>query len=207
VVNNNAETGTDEEVRKTKARLVYETKQGYGWGYQKGIQEAKGDYIILSEPDGTYVGRDVEKFLAYAKEFPVVLGSRTNQSTILEGAAMGFLRKWANVLVAKLAELLFNTNALTEVGCTCKLFHRDTLKELERYWETRNALFATELMLLVVSRRIRFVEIPINFLERVGESSLTKHWYHLVKWGSRILFFILKFWVRWIFGGNSKKKT
>ena len=200
VVNNNAEPGTDDEVKKTRARLVYETKQGYGYGYQRGIQEAKGDYIILSEPDGTYAGGDVEKLLVYGKEFPVVVGSRNNQSTIFEVAAMGFLRKWANLLVAKVIELLFNTNALTEVGCTYKLFRRDILKELEPYWHTRNALFATELLLLVISKRIPFIEIPIVFRERVGTSSLTAHWYNLVKWGLHILFFILSFWTVWIFG-------
>lgn len=199
VVNNNAEPGTDEEVRKTKARLVYEKRQGYGWGYQTGIREATGDYIILSEPDGTYAGRDVMKFLVYGQEFSVVFGSRTNQSTILEGAAMGFLRKFANVMVAKVAEVLFNTNALTEVGCTYKLFHREVLRELEPHWQTRDALFATELLLLVVSRRIKFVEIPIAFNERVGESSLTRRWYHLVRWGMKIFLFIVTFWARWVF--------
>ncbi|MDO8579720.1 MAG: glycosyltransferase, partial [bacterium] len=89
VVNNNAEEGTDEEVKKTKARLIYEKKQGYGHGYQTGIREAKGDYIFLSEPDGTYSASDLEKFLVYAKDFPVVVGTRTNQSAILEGASMG----------------------------------------------------------------------------------------------------------------------
>ena len=201
VVNNNAEPGTDDEVKKTKARLVYETRQGYGWGYQKGITEARGDIIILSEPDGTYTGADVEKFLVYGKEFPVVLGSRTNQSAILEGAAMGFLRKWANVLVAKVAEVLFNTNALTEVGCTYKLFHREVLEELKPHWRAHDALFATELLLLVVGRRIKFIEIPITFRERVGSSSLTRHWYQLVRWGWRIFWFVVKFWFRWVRGG------
>lgn len=207
VVNNNAEPGTDEEVKKTKAKLIDEKRQGYGWGYQRGIQEARGDYIILSEPDGTYAGSDVEKFLVYAREFSVVLGSRTNQSAILEGAAMGFSRKWANVLVAKLTEVFFNTNALTEVGCTYKLFHKEILRYLEPQWRTRSALFATELMLLVVSRRIKFIEIPVNFRRRIGESSLTERWYHLVKWGLRILFFVLWFWVRWVFGRAAEQKN
>src|SRR3989344_1652681 len=70
VVNNNAEPGTDEEVKKTKARLFYEAKQGYGYGYQRGIQEAKGDLIVLSEPDGTFAASDLERFLIYEKDFP-----------------------------------------------------------------------------------------------------------------------------------------
>ena len=110
VVNNNAEPGTDEEVRKTRARLVYETKQGYGFGYQRGIEEATCDYIILSEPDGTFIGSDVERLLVYSNDFSVVFGTRTNQSSILDGAAMGLFRKLANVFEAKMIEVLFATN-------------------------------------------------------------------------------------------------
>ena len=207
VVNNNAEPGTDEEVRKTKARLVYEKKQGYGYGYQRGIREAIGDYIFLSEPDGTYVASDLEKFLVSAKDFPVVVGTRTNQSAILDGAAMGLVRKVANVFEAKVIEVLFATNSLTEIGCTCKLFQKDVLRRLEPHWRTGSALFATELLLLVITQRIKFIEIPIAFGERMGESGHTAKWYHLVKWGLRILWFILFSWIRWIFGRDDRADT
>ncbi|MES2087676.1 MAG: glycosyltransferase family 2 protein [Patescibacteria group bacterium] len=200
VINNNAEAGTDEEVKKTRARLIHETKQGYGYGYQRGITEATGDYIFLSEPDGTYLASDLERFLVYAQDFPVVVGTRTNQSAILHGASMGFLRKMADVFEAKIIEVLFGTNSLTDVGCTCKLFHKEVLRELAPHWKTTNALFATELLLLVVSRKIKFIEIPITFGERVGESTLTGHWYDLVKWGARILWFIFSTWMKWFFG-------
>ena len=82
VVNNNAEPGTVEEIQKTKARMVYEKRQGYGHAFQRGMEEAKGDYIFLCEPDGTYTGKDLERFLVYAQDgFEAVLGSRTGQST------------------------------------------------------------------------------------------------------------------------------
>ena len=77
VVNNNAEPGTNEEVKKTKAKLLYEGRQGYGYTYQTGVKTARGYYIILCEPDGTFVGSDLERFLVYARDFDVVLGSRT----------------------------------------------------------------------------------------------------------------------------------
>ena len=202
VVNNNAEAGTDEEVLVTGARLVHEPRQGYGWGYRRGIQEATGDYVVLSEPDGTFLADDLEKFLVYARQYPVVIGTRTNQSTILQGSEMGLSRKLANVLVAKLLEVLFNTNALTEVGCTYKCFHRSALADLARYWQTTDALFATELLLLVVTRRISYVEIPISFGARVGVSSLTARWHQLALWGLRILAFILIFWIKWMGTGR-----
>ena len=205
VTSNNAEPGTEEEVKKTKAKLVHEKRQGYGYAFQRGIEEASGDYVFLSEPDGTYKASDLERFLIYAKDFPVVLGTRTNQSAILEGASMGLLRKLANVFEAKVIEVLFVTNSLTEIGCTCKLFEKKTLLSLASYWRTTNALFATELLLLVVSKRIKFIEIPISFSERVGESTLTAKFHQQAKWGLKIFWFILSFWATWIFKKSSKK--
>jgi glycosyltransferase involved in cell wall biosynthesis len=206
VVNNNAEPGTDEEVRKTKAKLVYESRQGSGFGYQRGISEASGDYIFLSEPDGTFVASDLERFLVYGKEYPVVFGTRTNQSAILGGAAMGLARKLANVFEAKLLEVLFGTHSITDIGCICKLFHRDVIKKIQPLWNQGGGLFATELLLLVIANRIRFIEIPITFRSRAGRSSLTQYWYQLFFWGIRILLFILVFWTRWLAGGLKSGK-
>lgn len=200
VVNNNAETGTDEEVKKTPAKLIYETRQGYGYTYQTGILAATCDLIILAEPDGTFRGADIERFLVFSKDFPVVFGTRTNQSSILDGAAMGLMRKLADVFEAKIIEVLFATSTLTDIGCTYKLFSRDAIEKIKGRWKEGSPLFATELILLTVTARIPFIEVPITFRERVGESTLTAHFHQLAKWGIRILYYILSFWAAWVFG-------
>ena len=79
-----------------------------------------GDIIIISEPDGTFAGRDIYKLLTYYDDgFEVVSGTRTTKGLIWEGANMGFALKWGNILMAKLIELLFlSRSQLTDVGCT-----------------------------------------------------------------------------------------
>ncbi|KKR86039.1 MAG: Glycosyl transferase, family 2 [Candidatus Woesebacteria bacterium GW2011_GWB1_41_10] len=198
VVENNAEKGTEEEVKKTKARLVHEPRQGYGYAFQKGIEEARGDLIVLCEPDGTFQARDLERFLIYAKEFDIVLGSRTGQNTPLSGADMTVTRKFANVIEAKTIEVLFNTNALTDIGCTYKLFRKKAIKKLKPLWRTRNSLFATELVLLTVSENMHFIEIPVTFKKRVGKSAFVEKFQDQAKWAIRIQLYILSFWFRWI---------
>lgn len=198
VVSNNAEPGTEEEVKKTPARILCEPRQGYGYTYQTGIAAATGDYIVLAEPDGTFLGSDLERLLVYAQDFPVVFGTRTNQSSILQGAAMGLVRKLADVFEAKVIEVLFATNALTDIGCTYKLFHREAIDKIKDKWREGSPLFATELILLTVTERVPFIEVPITFRERVGESTLTYSFLQLARWGIRILWYILNFWGRWI---------
>ena len=59
VVNNNAAPGTSEEVALTAAREVLETRQGYGWASRRGLREARGDLLVLAEPDGTFLPSDI----------------------------------------------------------------------------------------------------------------------------------------------------
>ena len=199
VVNNNAEPGTDEEVKKTKAKLVHEPRQGYGYAFARAMLEGTGDYVVVSEPDGTFLGHDLERFVVYAKDFDVVLGTRTSQIGSLSGVGMGLVRKFANVIEAKTIEVLFNTFALTDVGCAYKLFKRKTLSKLSPLWSIKKtALFNTELVLLTVSQRLRFVEIPITYKKRVGVSTVVGKWYQVVKWAVVIQLYILGFWLRWI---------
>ena len=198
VINNNAEPGTDAEIGKTNAKLIYETKQGYGYAFQKALIEAKGDYIVVSEPDGSFETKDLERFLVYARDFDVVLGTRTSQIGSLSGSGMGIIRKFANVIEAKTIEILFNTFALTDVGCTYKLFSRKALDKIKPLWRTKSALFNTELILLTVSENIKFVEIPITYKQRVGISSIVGNWRQVMKWAVIIQIYILIIWSKWI---------
>lgn len=198
VVNNNAELGTDEEIMQTDAKLIYETKQGYGYAFQKALIETKSDYIVVSEPDGSLEAKDLERFLVYARDFDVVLGTRTSQIGSLSGSGMGIVRKFANVIEAKTIEILFNTFALTDVGCTYKLFTRKALNKIIPLWRTKSALFNTELTLLTVSENFKFVEIPITYKKRVGVSSIVGSWQQVIKWAVIIQIYILIIWCKWI---------
>lgn len=173
VIDNNAVEGTADEVAKTKARLVREPRQGYGYAIQRGLDEAKGDLLVISEPDGTFSGHDVVKLLAYSDDFDAVFGSRTTRELIWEGANMGWFLKWGNYAVAKLVEFLFNTTTLTDVGCTMRLLSKDAYKRLRGQFRVGGSHFGPEILLLTIRNRLKFVEIPVNYRERVGVSSVT----------------------------------
>jgi len=132
VVNNNATKGTSEEVAKTGAREVFETDQGYGAAIQRGFKETNADLVFVCEPDDTFVASDVHKFLAYIEDVEVVYGSRTVKNFIGTGANMGRFLKWGNWFVAKLMELLYQTNSLSDVGCTFRLIRKQTLKKMSK---------------------------------------------------------------------------
>jgi glycosyltransferase involved in cell wall biosynthesis len=150
VVDNNAEPGTRAEVRKTRARMVDEPRQGYGFATRRGLVEASGDLIVLAEPDGTFLPEDLLKLLVYSNECEVVFGTRTTRELIWHGANMpGFLR-WGNWAVAKMIEVSFNTSHLSDVGCTYRLLRREMAEHVAASMTVGGNHAGAEVMLLAI---------------------------------------------------------
>ena len=196
VVNNNAAPGTSDEVARTPAREVHEPLQGYGNAIRCGFREARGDLIIVCEPDGTFFGKDVIKLLAFSDDFDVVYGTRTSEEFIWTGANMGFFLKWGNYAVAKMMEFLFNTVCLTDVGCTYRLIKRPALREIEPHFTVGGSHFGPEMMLITVLKRMKIVQIPVNYRPRVGESAVTGDLVKAFFLGLRMIGMIWGFWLR-----------
>lgn len=196
VINNNAAIGTSEEVAKTAAREIYEPRQGYGNAIRRGFREATGDLLIVSEPDGTFLGRDFLKLLAYADDFDVVYGSRTARMFIWRGANMGLFLRWGNWAVAKLVEFLFNSTNLTDVGCTMRLIHRQALHEIEPQITIGGSSFGPEMMILTILHGQKVIQIPVNYLPRVGESSVTGDFWKAFSLGMTMIGLVLRYRLR-----------
>lgn len=169
-VDNNAIKGTKNEILSTKAKYFHEPKQGIGNGYQRAIKEATGDLIITTEVDGTYDPNDILKLLAYSDSFDVVCGTRTTSIMIGKGANMGFTMKWANWAFAKMIELLFNTTQLSDVGCIYRLMSRKAYNKIKNNKMDSKNSFNVDWILFMIRHKISFVEIPVHYYKRVGES-------------------------------------
>jgi glycosyltransferase involved in cell wall biosynthesis len=205
VVNNNAAAGTDDEVKPTNARLVYETRQGYGHAIWKGLEEAIGDILIIAEPDGTFAGNDIVKLLAYSDDVPVVFGTRTQRELVWDGANMGLFLKWGNWAVGKLVEFLFNTTLLTDVGCSMRLFDRKSYETIAPCFTIGGSAFGPQLLLLTILHGIQFIEIPVNYRKRVGKSSVTGSKLRAFTLGLEMILMILKYRLKSWFGWRPER--
>ena len=192
VVDNNAQEGTVEEVRKTRARIVYEPRQGYGHATRRGLMEASGGLIVLAEPDGTFLAQDILKLLVYSGECDVVFGTRTTRELIWAGANMAPFLRWGNWAVAKLIEVLYNTSHLSDVGCTYRMLRADTAAMVAEQMTVGGNHAGVEIMLLTILSGARFVEVPVNYLPRVGKSSVTGHPIRVLDVGLRMIGLVLR---------------
>jgi glycosyltransferase involved in cell wall biosynthesis len=192
VVDNNAQPGTAEEVAKTRARLVREPRQGYGHATRRGLHEATGDLIVIAEPDGTFLPEDISKLLVYSNECDVVLGTRTTRELIWADANMDWFLRWGNWAVAKLIEALFNTSHLSDVGCTYRVLRRPIAEHVAAGMTVGGSHAGVEIMLLTITSGARYVEVPVNYLPRVGVSSVTGRRIVAMRVGLQMIALILR---------------
>jgi glycosyltransferase involved in cell wall biosynthesis len=193
VVDNNSRDGTVVEARATQARVVSEPRQGYGHALRRGLEDASGDIIILAEPDGTFLGRDVHKLLAYAEDFDMVCGTRTTRELVWDQANMGWFLRIGNWTVAKLIQFLYGGPSLSDCGCTMRLVHREPLEKIRSDLTVGGSHFLPEMVILGLRRKLKIIEVPVNYRGRVGESKITGSLKGTLTTGIRMIGLILKY--------------
>jgi glycosyltransferase involved in cell wall biosynthesis len=192
VVDNNSRDRTALEAAGTVARVVAEPAQGYGHALRRGLGEARGDLIILAEPDGTFVGRDMLKLLAYSEDFDMVCGTRTTRELIWAQANLGWFLRVGNWAVAKLIQVLYGGPSLTDCGCTMRLTHRAAFARIQDGLTVGGSHFLPEMVILALKRGLRVIEVPVNYRGRVGESKITGTLKGTLATGVRMIALILK---------------
>ena len=191
VVDNNSRDRTAEETRQTRARLVAETAQGYGHALRRGLREATGDLVIMAEPDGTFIGRDVIKLLAYAEDFDMVCGTRTTRELIWEQANMGWFLRVGNWTVAKMIQFLYDGPSLSDCGCTLRLTRREALARIQEDLTVGGSHFLPQMVIAALKHGLRVIEVPVNYRGRVGDSKITGTFEGTLRTGIRMIALIV----------------
>ncbi len=193
VVNNNSKDLTVERALAAGARVVTEMTQGYGAALRRGLRDATGEYIILAEPDGTFMGRDVTKLLSYADDFDMVCGTRTTRELIWEQANMGWFLRLGNIVVAKILQFLFNAPSLSDCGCTLRLVRREAAQRINDKLTVTASHFLPEMVILALREHLKIIEIPVNYRGRVGESKITGTFKGAWRTGMNMIRLILRY--------------
>jgi glycosyltransferase involved in cell wall biosynthesis len=204
IVNNNAESGTSTEVAKAArilagtnprvaVREIFESVQGYGAACLRGMDEASTEFRCLSEPDGTFVAGDVLKLLTYTDKCDLDFGSRTVKTFIWSGANMWWFLRWGNWATAKLLEILFNTNYLSDVGCTMRLVRADAYEKMRPYLNITDNFFGPQMIVVGKLLCIPSVQVPVNYRVRIGKSSVTGSFTKALMLGIQMILLIIRY--------------
>lgn len=198
-IDNNSDDSTKTEIKKTSAKYYFENIQGYGAAIRKGMEISTGDYIVLCEPDSTFSAKDMYKFLAYLDDFECIFGTRTTKALIKKGAKMQFYLRIGNILVAKFLEYMFFGPTLSDVGCTYKVISRNAYEKIKYELKVTGSEFQPELMIRLIQKKIRILEIPVNYFEREGKSKITYNFTSSLKLAIKMILLIVMHRIKSIF--------
>ncbi len=153
---------TDESIRiaeKHGARVVYAEIRGYGHALRRGIQEARGKFIIMGDADDSYDFSEVPRFVAKWREgYEVVMGNRF-KGEIKQGAMSWHHKYVGNPVLSGLLRLLFRTD-IGDSQCGMRGFTKDVYERMDL--RTTGMEFASEFVIKASKLGIRMIEISIT---------------------------------------------
>jgi hypothetical protein len=92
-----------------------------------------------------------------------------------------------------MTEIFFNTTILTDMGCTMRLLTRSAVEVIRPHLTIGGSHFGSQILMEVVAHRIPFVEIPVNYRQRVGTSMVTGDLWKSFCLGIRMILLIWKY--------------
>ncbi len=200
VINNNSQDRTAVLAREAGAIVIDELQQGYGHALRRGLREADTDYIVLCEPDGTFMAADIYKLLSYAHQFQMVMGTRTTRELIWQAANMNWFLRWGNYIVGKSLQVLFNGPSLSDCGCTFRLIRRELAAEMNPVLSVGASHFLPEMVILALLLGAPIIEIPLNYRGRVGHSKITGSLKGTMRTGTMMIVTIVRYKLKQVTG-------
>lgn len=190
VVDNGSTDATARVAREFGVRVVEEKRKGYGSACLKGISELNQPDIVVFL-DGDYsdfpeeITQLVQPIASGDKDF--VLGSRM----ILPESRAALLpqARYGNKLAVFLMRLFFGVR-YTDLGPFRAIRYESLLRI---GMQDTNFGWTVEMQIKAVQQKLRILEIPVHYRERVGVSKITGTFSGTVKAGIKIIYTIFKY--------------
>ena len=167
VVDGGSKDGTAAIAASLGARVIQESRRGYGRACARGSAESRGEVVVFLDADGANDPREIPALVAPIAngKADLVLGSRF-KGTIAPGA-MPWHQRFGNRFSAFLIRLLYGL-PLSDLG-PFRAVRRVLLDELSI--EDLTYGWPTEMIVKAVRKGWRIVEIPVSCRVRLGGRS------------------------------------
>lgn len=165
-VDDGSTDNTRDEIRKINDErfILVELKRNYGQSsaLQAGIDQAEGEYVVLIDGDLQNDPADIPMMLKMMEEeeWDMVAGVRANRKDGM------FLRK----IPSKIANYLIRKSTgihMKDLGCTLKIFTRETIKSIHIYGELHRYIPA----LITLEGATKITQVDVNHRPRQFGSS------------------------------------
>ncbi len=158
IVADNGSTDRSVEVaRDLGARVVHQPIKGYGAALMKGIEEARGEIIVMADADDSYDWLSMGDFIARIRDgFDLVMGNRFSGG--IERGAMPALHRYLGNPVLSMLARVFHRAPIGDFHCGMRAFTRAAYERMRL--RTTGMEFATEMVVNSVRAGLRVSEVP-----------------------------------------------
>ena len=140
--------------------------QGYGPAMDRAVREANGDIVITLDCDDTYPVEVIPRLVQLVDEgFDLVNTTRTWKRP----KAMPFANFLANRLFALGARVLHGLKT-TDVHSGMRAYRKSMIDQVQ--WTAKGAALPVDMYIIPFRRGFKVTEIPIDYRERIGETTL-----------------------------------
>lgn len=166
VVNDGSTDNTAKQVEKQKARLHnLPQNRGYGAALKAGIKEARSEYIVIIDADGTYPCSAIPELLSKAHEYDMVVGARTGKDVNIP-----FMRKPAKKFLNYLANYLSGTH-IPDLNSGLRVLKKSLVERFINILPSGFS-FTTTITLAMSCNDYQVHYHPIDYYRRVGKSKI-----------------------------------
>ncbi len=181
VADNGSTDGSQKIAESLGARVVVESRKGYGSAYRAGIAASRGRFIVIADSDDSYDLLDLPRFVEPLQQgIEFVMGNRF-LGNIEKGAMPWHHRYIGNPLLSGLLNLMFHS-PVSDAHCGMRSFTREAYERM--HLQTTGMEFASEMVIKSAQLGLKTCEIPIT-LHRDGRKrpphlrSFRDGWRHL----------------------------
>lgn len=143
--------------------ITHPYNKGYGASLKIGIKNAKYDWILISDADGTYPIKDIPKLLRYTDKYDMVVGSRSKRHIPL-------IRRLAKRIISSLANFLTNTK-IPDLNSGFRVFKKEVALKFLHLFPSRFS-FTITITLACLTSEYSIKYIPIEYFKRKGKSTI-----------------------------------
>ncbi|MEW6689364.1 MAG: glycosyltransferase family 2 protein [Pseudomonadota bacterium] len=157
IADNGSSDGSAAIAERAGARVIHESRKGYGCVLRAGIAAARGRYVIMGDADGSYDFAALEPFVASLRGgADLVMGNRF-QGGIAPGAMPALHRFVGNPLLSGIGRLFFRS-PVGDFHCGLRGFRRQAVTALGLTADGME--FASEMVVRATVDGLRIAEVP-----------------------------------------------
>ena len=139
--------------------------KGYGAALKTGIINSSGEWILITDADGTYPVEDIPKLLQKMDNYDMIVGSRTGKSV-----SIPFFRRPAKKIISMLANFM-SGKRIPDLNSGFRLFKKDVAMEFFHLYPSKFS-FTTTITLAFLTNDYTVKYVPVNYYKRKGKSTI-----------------------------------